>query len=112
MSRNFKKNENQTQKITLQVLEELKDLDIYLYKKAVTTSSVYLKFKDSRLRSLTIRDHKTIPKYRYKWNIVLGYNGQRKIVDNGASRFFYSEKELPLFYKSIRSYYSTIKKEE
>lgn len=107
-----KRNKAPIQKITLRVLEELKDLDIYLYKKAVTTSSVYLKFKDTRLRSLTIRDHKTIPKYRYKWNIIIGYSGKRMIVDNGATRFFYSEKELPVFYKSIRSYYKTIRDNE
>lgn len=98
--------------IARRVQRELGDLGIYLYHKAVTTSSWYFKFKDERIRSLTVRDHKTKPKYRYKWNIVIGYTGQRRVMDRGVPRYFYSENEVDDFLTHIQSYYATIMRNE
>lgn len=98
--------------IARRVQRELGDLGIYLYHKAVTTSSWYFKFKDERIRSLTVRDHKTKPKYRYKWNIVIGYTGQRRVMDRGVPRYFYSENEVDDFLTHIQNYYATIMRNE
>jgi hypothetical protein len=98
--------------IARRVQRELGDLGIYLYHKAVTTSSWYFKFKDERIRSLTVRDHKTKPKYKYKWNIVIGYTGQRRVIDRGVPRYFYSENEVDDFLTHIQRYYATIMRNE
>jgi hypothetical protein len=98
--------------IARRVQRELGDLGIYLYHKAVTTSSWYFKFKDERIRSLTVRDHKTKPKYKYKWNIVIGYTGQRRVMDRGVPRYFYSENEVDDFLTHIQRYYATIMRNE
>jgi len=98
--------------IARRVQRELGDLGIYLYHKAVTTSSWYFKFKDERIRSLTVRDHKTKPKYRYKWNIVIGYTGPKRVIDRGVPRYFYSENEVDDFLTHIQRYYATIMRNE
>lgn len=98
--------------IARRVQRELGDLGIYLYHKAVTTTSWYFKFGDERIRSLTVRDHRTKPKYRYKWNIVVGYAGPKKVLDDGVSRFFYSENEVDEFLEHIRRYHQTILRNE
>ncbi|ADY13652.1 hypothetical protein [Sphaerochaeta globosa] len=98
--------------IARRVQRELGDLGIYLHNKAVTTTSWYFKFKDERIRSLTVRDHKTKPEYRYKWNIVIGYTGPKKVLDRGVPRYFYSENEVDEFLEHVRRYYQTILKNE
>lgn len=103
-----KRNIAEVNKVVIEVLEELKDLEPYINNASENNASAFLKFKDERLRSVAIRDISVRPRYRYKWNIVLGYSGERMITDGRVTRFFYSEKELPIFYKSIRSYYNTI----
>jgi hypothetical protein len=64
-----------------------KDIDAYLWHKA-TTGSVYIRFKDNRLGSIRIGDHKGISKYKYKYNIRcdITFNGWKK--DNGVWRFY------------------------
>lgn len=92
------------------VLNELKDLGAYLYHHA-QSGSIYIKFKDERLRSLRICNHGNIPKYRYKWNIELG-GVTREEVDKGVRRFFFADNELQKFYSRIRQYAATIKHNE
>jgi hypothetical protein len=109
-----KKDKNQVRKqrcaatraILSEVVFELSELGPYVYTYAKTTSSIYVKFKASDLKSLTIRDHQGIPKYHYKWNIVIGYDGARKVVDDGIVRYFYNERQLSDFYADIRGYYN------
>jgi hypothetical protein len=108
MGKKYKQNSNQINQIVNICLKELEPLGIRIFNRAVNTSSVYLKFKDERLRSLTVRDHKTIPKYRYKWNIVLGYSGPKNVIDNGVVRFMYNENQLDDLFSHIRNYQNKI----
>ena len=108
MGKKYKQNANQVNQIVNICLKELKPLGIYIHNRAVNTSSVYLKFKDERIRSLTIRDHKTIPKYRYKWNIVLGYQGDKRVIDKGITRFMYNENQLNDLFSHIKNYANKI----
>lgn len=73
------------------VMYELYDLGPYIWYRAKTTTSVYIKFNDDRLGSLTIRDHKGIKKCKYRWNLVIGYNGSPVVKGRGFVRYFYSE---------------------
>ena len=108
MKKQHKQNSRQINEIVDICLKELAPLGIYIYHRAVNTSSVYLKFKDERLRSLTVRDHKTIPKYRYKWNIVLDYSGPKNVIDNGIVRFMYNQNQLDDIFSHIRNYQKKI----
>jgi hypothetical protein len=108
MAKKYKQNSNQINEIVNRCLVELAPLGIYVFNRAANTSSVYLKFNDSRLRSLTVRDHKTIPKYRYKWNIVLGYTGPKNVIDKGVVRFMYNETQLDDLFSHIKNYQKKI----
>lgn len=110
MTMNKKKNQKEIMAMLNVCLRELKPLGIYVTNKSVTTSSVYLKFKDPRIKSLTIRDHGTIPKYRYKWNVILGYRGPGTVNDKGVTRYMYNELQLHSFFEHIRKYAAKIKK--
>jgi hypothetical protein len=109
-----KKDKNQARKqrcaatraILSQVLFELFELGPYVYTYARSTSSIYVKFKAPDLKSLTIRDHQGIPKYKYKWNVVIGYDGAKRVVDDGVVRYFYNERQLSEFYADIRGYHT------
>ena len=93
------KNDLLVEEITLDCMEKLHDLGIYISNRS--TSSVYLKFKDMSLRSLTIRDHPGKPGYKYKWNIIIGYRGPKVQIDGRIRRYYYSEKNLQEFYEDI-----------
>lgn len=86
------------------MMQELGDLGIWLYNSAITTSSHYLKFRDRRLGSLTIRDHPGRKKYYYKWNLIVGYQGERIIKKDGITRYFHSEESVLLLILHIRQY--------
>lgn len=92
------------------ILVELKDLGCYISNKSVTTSSYYLKFKHELLRSLTVRDHESRPKYKYKWNIILGGQQPRMVKDENVVRFFYNEQTIDWFIGDIRKYYNNLRK--
>lgn len=78
-----------------QVLNALRDQGIegYIYHKAVTTESVYVKFEDQRLCSLRIGDHDGKERYRYKWNLRSDYTKFKVKIDNGIKRFFFPWEE-------------------
>ena len=97
-----------TVEVADRVVVELKDLGAYLYYSARRSKSVYVKFKDPLVRSLTIRDHDTIEKYKYKWNIRLDGRETEVIMDRGIERFFYEVKDLDKFYEDIRKYQKQI----
>ena len=105
---NYFQNSQQINQIVDILLVALRDQGIYVYHRATSTSSVYLKFKDEQLRSLTVRDHTTIPKYRYKWNIIIGYRGTKKVMDRGVPRYMYNEKQLHQCIDHIKNYANTI----
>lgn len=98
-----------TRKI-LNILESLLETEGIKFaskQRAFTTSSIYLKFDDERLRSLTVRDHPGIPKYRYKWNLFKGWQGSNEQVDRGVKRFYYSFNDVENLAKRIIQYKKT-----
>lgn len=109
MGKKYKQNAEQINKIVDICLKKLQPLGVYIHNRAVNTASVYLKFGDPRLKSLTIRDHKTIPKYRYKWNIILGYQGEARVIDAGITRYMYNEHQIDRLCAHILNYHRKIK---
>lgn len=97
-----------TKQIANKVISELSDLGAYIANESYSTNSIYIKFNDERLRSLTIRDHNTIKKYRYKWNIRLDKKKSYEQIDKGAKRFIFSVNDLDKFYERIRIYHKSI----
>lgn len=91
------------EKALRKILTELKELEPYIYHKSYTTNSVYVKFKNERLRSLRISDHDGYDKYKYKWNIRSDVNKMYVDNDNNIKRFYYplSDFGISWFIKTI-----------
>ena len=53
------------------ILQSLKEHGAYLFYDAASGSQ-YIKFKDPRVGSLRIADHKGKERYSYKWNLIHG----------------------------------------
>jgi len=90
------------------VLRALANLGLHVTNYSVTTNSIYLKFDNPALRSMTIRDHNTKAQYKYKWNLVIGYKGPHMVQDKKVPRYYYSQKQLKDFYTHIRNYAAKI----
>lgn len=86
------------------MLVALEELGAWVYVSAVTTNSHYIKFRDRRLGSLTVRDHPGRKKYHYKWNLMIAYEGEKIIKKDGITRYFYTEKQILQLINHIRSY--------
>ena len=85
------------------VLETLSELLPYIYKKAVTSDSVYIKF--GRIpHSLRISNHTGRSKYRYRWNLrsdILLI----EINQNGYEMRFYPIDKLEKMKADMITYY-------
>lgn len=103
--------QGRSSEILRQVQDELRDLGPYVYHRSYSTTSVYVKFADSRLRSLRIADHRGIKKYKYKWNIDIG-GTTREDIDGGVRRFYFADTDLEAFFERIRAYSDTIQMHE
>lgn len=69
------------------IIEALAEFEPYIYKKAYSSDSVYVKF--GRIpHSLRISDHKGRKKYRYRWNIRTDIL-LKEINTNGHEMRFY-----------------------
>jgi len=91
------------------VLEELKHLGAYVHKKA-TSGSLYIKFRDPRIGSLRIADHKGIKIYSYRWNLYLKMPvdnpGIRK--EGNVTRWYYSADDADEMCRAIERYAAAI----
>lgn len=97
MSHLRRDNRKHESSVLYSVLSALKVHGPWIYHKARTTSSVYIKFASEHLRSLRIADHKGIDKYKYKWNVNVGYTGPPFMsLDENIERYFYSPNDLAL----------------
>lgn len=84
------------------VISELVSLGAYSYYSA-SSGSQYIKFKDPRIGSLRIGDHKGKSKYHYKWNLVIG--GKRKTAKKGNKvMYFFPIDEMDEMFAQIRAY--------
>lgn len=92
---------------SLKLKLQMVGIEIESIQKAVGTRSIYVKFTDDRLRSLTVRDHPGIPKYRYKWNLFKGYKGETEVYDNGVKRFYYSFDQVDDLVRRMSQYKQT-----
>lgn len=80
--------------------------------RAVTTDSIYLKFEDERLRSCTVRTHPTKKKYRYKWNLFRGYEGECEVIDRGVVRFFFPFRKINEMADAIKAFQEELDSKE
>lgn len=98
-----------TNQVAKYLLKELKPLGVYVYHRAKTSNSIYLKFDDSRLCSVRISDHQGIEKYRYKWNLCQGQSNPFYFsTDGGVRRFYFSFEAVDQFVERVKKYYATI----
>jgi len=91
------------------VLDELADLEPYVYHRAAT-GSIYVKFKERRLRSLRIANHNGRSKYSYKWNLRSDISRRYDRTDKGKKRIFFPTSEIKIMCHAIQRYYEAIKK--
>lgn len=85
-----------------QVLKELKTLGAYQYYSAASGSQ-YVKFKDPRLGSVRIGDHRGKEKYRYKWNLIAG-GIRRSFWDGNCLRYYFPIDELDEMCEQITAF--------
>lgn len=86
------------------ILNHMSDYGCWLYVSAKTTNSHYMKFRDRRLGSLTVRDHPGRKKYHYKWNLILGYDGEKIIKKDGVTRYYYNQNQILQLCNHIKNY--------
>ena len=89
--------------ITDCVMSGLMELRPYIYYKAAT-GSIYIKFKDKRLLSLRIGDHRGREKYKYKWNLRKDINEICKYLDRGTMRYVYPWNKVNIMISDIKNY--------
>jgi len=87
----------------LSVLME-RNIKLALHNEAVTTNSLYFKFENPLLGSLTVRDHKGKAKYSYRWNLQKNYTGPRMRKRNGIENFFYGFGEIEQMADDIEAF--------
>lgn len=92
-----------TRQLASRVLQDLEHLGAYVYCYAKASSSVYIKFNDSRLRSLRIGDHPGRSRYRYKWNLRTDVETSRDI-DGGVNRYYYHVADIDKLIDHIDNY--------
>lgn len=85
------------------IFKTLSKYNPYVYHQA-TTGSIYIKFKSpyNWVGSIRIADHKGIPKYKYKWNLISGIKTKYTKFDRGTERFYYPTKQVKLMCKDIK----------
>lgn len=95
-------------KVLNKALALLAPIGPWIYSKARTTSSVYIKFRDKDKCSLRIADHDNIEKYKYKWNIRTDYRGDPYLlIDDGVERYFYGPHSLAELAEDLTNYPTT-----
>ncbi len=57
---------------------------------ARTTKSIYLKLDYGVCYGIRISDHNGKKKYKYKFNLIKQYKGQKQVNDRGFIRLFYN----------------------
>lgn len=89
--------------IRRKIVNDLADLKPNFYSQSSNGSSQYIKFGFKNIGSLRISDHPGRTKYKYKWNIIVGSGRTHYFIeDEGITRFFFNEYEVPVFYRMIR----------
>jgi len=92
-------------KIETYILEQLAYLSPYIYHKATSTNSIYIKFLDERIGSIRIGDHNGIGKYRYRWNLRRDLKEEKIEYDRGVVRHYYPFEQKDLMIEAIKKYH-------
>ena len=69
---------------------------------AHSTSSIYLKLDYGVACGIRIADHPGKKKYRYRFNIIKDYEGNKVILKNGLICYFYDFNELENVLKAVQ----------
>ena len=69
---------------------------------AHSTSSIYLKLDYGVACGIRIADHPGKKKYRYRFNIIKNYEGDKVILKNGLICYFYDFNELENVLKAVQ----------
>ena len=78
--------------IANEIIKKLKDgygIHSYIYHKAVTSNSVYVKFEDNRIGSIRLADHTGRGKYRYRFNVRSDIPESYTENDRGVLRYYF-----------------------
>lgn len=59
-----------------------------------STSSIYLKLDYGVSCGIRIADHYGKPKYRYRFNLIKNYTGDKVVIDNNLIRYYYSFDDI------------------
>lgn len=74
--------------------------------------SYYIKFEDTRLRSVRVGDHDGRERYRYKWNLRSDLDKADIQMDKGCRRFYFPLSQIEGMANRIKKYHNTILKNE
>ena len=68
-----------------------------------TTSSIYLKLDYGVSCGIRIADHLGKKKYRYRYNLIKNYNGNKAVNKDGLICYFYDFSELENVLEDVRN---------
>lgn len=83
-----------TEQICREFLAKAKHLKPYIYHKAITTNSIYVKFESDSLRSLRISGHTGKSLYKYRWNLRHDVGDFYYTKDRGVVRLFFPPSQM------------------
>lgn len=69
---------------------------------AYSTNSIYIKLDYGVSCGIRIADHKGKVKYRYRFNLIKDYKGNRVIQDGNLIRFFYAFEDIESLLLAIK----------
>lgn len=87
----------ETEKIAAKLVEVLKQKGFVIQRyDAYSTNSIYLKLDYGLAHSIRISDHIGKPQYSYRYNVIIGSAGVRRMNNGQFDRYWYSEKDSDL----------------
>lgn len=90
--------------IANKIIPKLLDLGFILHRyDSYSTSSIYLKLDYGICCGIRISDHHGIVKYRYRFNLIKDYKGNKVVRDNGLIRFYYTFNEINKLIKDVQA---------
>lgn len=85
------------------LIPKLLDLDFIVHRyNSYTTNSIYIKLDYGVSCGIRIADHRGKAKYRYRFNLLKDYKGNRVIRDGNLIRFFYSFEDIESMLLAIK----------
>lgn len=83
--------------------QKLIDLNFIVHRyNSKTTSSIYLKLDYGLACGIRIADHKGKEKYRYRFNVMKDYKGDKAVLKDGLISYFYDFSELDIVIDAVQ----------